>query len=189
MASWHYMCNSNEATQVDHAYRLMLMSVFRNDRKRFQKLIDMWQPWYRPDILILSLFSLSVIIMLEEDLKFGSSTSNVYRRSLAICAMTAVAILLLFIMNSTQESFLRAIETLNADYNSFDRHLLDMVQLCSDPIFSEVTIPGEASLESTALFPSRIETRNLCAKLFMIFCLIYAALSVLIVRLQSSHWS
>ena len=64
-----------------------------------------------------------------------------------------------------------------------------MVQLCSDPIFKDVTIPEATSIKSTALFPSRIETRNLCAILFMFFCLVYAALSVLIVRLQSSHWS
>ena len=100
MASWNYLCNSNEATQVDHAYRLMLMSVLRNDKQRFQKLIDIWQPWYRPDILIITLFSLSVIIMLEEDLKFGSNATNIYRRSLAICVMTAAAILHLFVMNS-----------------------------------------------------------------------------------------
>ena len=84
------------------------------------KIIDKNQAWYRPDVVLTMLFAATVIIMLEEDLKFYPGTKNKYLRSLIVVAICALAFVFINSMTKSQDLFLKEIELVNAQFNVDD---------------------------------------------------------------------
>ena len=84
----------------------MIEAISRNDRDEFKKVMNFWQDWYRPDVIVLVFFSISVIVMLEEDLMFEAASSlsgsTIYKRTFAVVALNGIAALLVTSMSSRQ---------------------------------------------------------------------------------------